>query len=41
MIDIKSLIYYFDIKIERNKQQQIFYFNQKIYLKKIIKNQNM
>ena len=41
MININLFVYYFDINVQRNKQQQTFYFNQKVYLKKIIRNYNM
>ena len=41
MIDIESLIYYFDMRVERDRQQRILYLNQKIYLKKIIRDQSM
>ena len=32
MIDLNFFVYYLDISIQRNRQQRIFYFNQKIYL---------
>ena len=33
IIDLNFLVYYLDMNIQRNRQQRIFYFNQKIYLK--------
>ena len=38
IIDLNFLVYYLDMNIQRNRQQRIFYFNQKIYLKKIFQN---
>ena len=41
MININFLTYYFDMNVQRNRQQRTFYFNQKAYLKKIIRNHDM
>ena len=41
MIDLNFLVYYLDINIQRNRQQRIFYFNQKIYLKFFFQNHEM
>ena len=38
VINFDFIIYYFDIKFDRNKFQQILWFNQRIYLKKKFKN---
>ena len=38
IIDLNFLVYYLDINIQRNRQQRIFYFNQKIYLKFFFQN---
>ena len=40
IIDFNFMIYYFDIKFDRNKFQRILWFNQRIYLKKIFKKYN-
>ena len=39
--DLNFFVYYFDMNVQRNKQQRVFYLNQKIYLKKIIRNHDM
>ena len=41
MININFFAYYLNMKITKNKQQRTFHFNQKIYLKKIIRNHDM
>ena len=41
MINTNFFAYYFDMNVQRDKQQRTFYFNQKIYLKKIIRNHDM
>ena len=40
IIDFNFIIYYFDIKFDRNKFQRILWFNQRVYLKKNFKNYN-
>ena len=34
------MIYYLNMRFERNKSQRILHFNQQAYLKKILKNHN-
>ena len=41
IIDLNFFVYYLDINIQRNRQQRIFYFNQKIYLKFFFQNHEM
>ena len=41
MIDINFFAYYLNMKITKNKQQRTLHFNQKIYLKKIIRDHDM
>ena len=41
MTNMNSLVYYLNMNVTRNKQQRIFCFNQKVYLKKILKNHEM
>ena len=41
IININFFVYYLNIKIQRDKHQRTLYFNQKIYLKKIIRNHDM
>ena len=41
MTNMKSLVYYLDMSVTKNKQQRILCFNQKIYLKKVFKNHEM
>ena len=41
MININFFVYYLNMKVQRNKHQRTFYFNQKAYLKKIIRNHDM
>ena len=38
IINLNFFVYYLDINIQRNRQQRIFYFNQKIYLKFFFQN---
>ena len=37
IIDFNFITHYFDIKLDRNKFQRILWFNQRVYLKKILK----
>ena len=41
IININFFAYYLNMKIQRDKHQRTFYFNQKVYLKKIIRNHDM
>ena len=41
MIDLSSLRFYLNMSIERNRSNRILFLNQKIYLKKILKNHDM
>ena len=38
IIDFDFIIYYLDMRFERNKSQRILHFSQQAYLKKILKN---
>ena len=41
MTNMKSLVYYLDMNVTKNKQQRILCLNQKVYLKKIFRNHEM
>ena len=41
MTNMNFLVYYLNMSVTRNRQQRILCFNQKIYLKKILKNHEM
>ena len=41
MTDMKSLVYYLDMSVTKNRQQRTLCFNQKVYLKKILRDHEM